>query len=442
MGLIEKIILPQSSQHLLLLKYILVLTFVLFITYSSLLTGSFILSVFLIRKSKKNNNSFYKKLSFELIDIITFNKGIAFSLGIIPLLSTVFCYAQLLHLSGLIIPETILVSTLLFFFALLFIYTYKHSLHIGNVFDFVNNVDNNIVEEDVYNYRIKTNRLLRISSYSGIIFMFLSTYLFIASVEFTQNPERWNYANSYSGIIFSFNSLINYIQFILISLGIASLMLLLKNAKDREVENSYKTFVNKFSLKLSMINIVTLPVIVILTLFTKSKYSLSYNVFNFTLLALIFIFFVSILLYVMYKEDKIKYSFISVYLFIMVIVFLIIKDQYAFNTSAKKHFLKLASNYEEYQKKLFEASGLIEKKVNAEEIFNSKCVACHQFDKKVVGPPYNEVLPKYEGKIEELANFILNPTKINPEYPSMPNQGLKPKEAEALANFLLQTYKK
>jgi len=75
-----------------------------------------------------------------------------------------------------------------------------------------------------------------------------------------------------------------------------------------------------------------------------------------------------------------------------------------------------------------------------EQIYNTKCVACHQFDQRVVGPPYNEVMPKYQGDVEKLKAFILNPVKVNPDYIAMPNQGLKPYEAESAAMFLLKKY--
>ncbi|MEG8947282.1 c-type cytochrome [Rosettibacter firmus] len=442
MELIDKIILPQSAQHLLLLKYILVLTFILFISYASLLFGSFILSIIFEQKSKKQNNLTYKKVSIELIDLITFNKGIAFSLGIIPLLSSAFCYAQLLHLSGLIVTEAIFISTFLFFLALISIYTYKHAIHIKNALDVVKDYNPDGSESDVRNYLLKSSKIINASKILGLIFILLSTYLFIASVEFTQNPEKWTNSNNYSGVIFSFNAFINYIQFILISLGFTSLIILTKNRQAIEQEESYKNFIHNFSLKLGLISTITLPVIITITVITKSKYSLSYNLFSFTLIALILILFVSILLYVMLKQGKINYNFISILLFVLIIAFLIIKDQYAFNIAAKKQFVQLAANYESYQKKLLEETGLLKETISGEEIFNSKCIACHQFDKKVVGPPYNEVLPKYEGKMDELINFILNPVKVNPDYPSMPNQGLKPKEAEAVANYIMNTYKK
>ena len=77
---------------------------------------------------------------------------------------------------------------------------------------------------------------------------------------------------------------------------------------------------------------------------------------------------------------------------------------------------------------------------NSQDIYDAKCIACHRFDTKLVGPAYNDVLPKYDGKREELISFILNPTKINPEFTAMPNQGLKPKEAEAIADYIVKTY--
>jgi len=78
--------------------------------------------------------------------------------------------------------------------------------------------------------------------------------------------------------------------------------------------------------------------------------------------------------------------------------------------------------------------------INGEDIYNGKCIACHRFNEKLVGPAYNEVLPKYENKRDALVGFILNPQKINPEYPAMPNQGLKPKEAEAIADYIVKVY--
>ncbi len=75
-----------------------------------------------------------------------------------------------------------------------------------------------------------------------------------------------------------------------------------------------------------------------------------------------------------------------------------------------------------------------------EQVFNTKCIACHRFDQRLVGPPYNDVLPKYENDLEGLVDFILNPVKVNEDYPMMPNQGLKPQEARAVAQYIMNQF--
>ncbi len=72
-----------------------------------------------------------------------------------------------------------------------------------------------------------------------------------------------------------------------------------------------------------------------------------------------------------------------------------------------------------------------------EQLFNTVCSACHAFDTRVVGPPYNDVLDKYVGDLEGLAGFIFNPSKVDDDYPAMPNQGLRRAEARAVAAYLL-----
>jgi len=47
-----------------------------------------------------------------------------------------------------------------------------------------------------------------------------------------------------------------------------------------------------------------------------------------------------------------------------------------------------------------------------EKVFTERCTACHQFDRKVVGPPYNEVLPKYKDRLGDLEAFIRKPVKV------------------------------
>ncbi|MCH7974410.1 MAG: cytochrome C [Bacteroidetes bacterium] len=74
-------------------------------------------------------------------------------------------------------------------------------------------------------------------------------------------------------------------------------------------------------------------------------------------------------------------------------------------------------------------------------MYNIKCGSCHKFDRKLVGPPHNEVVPKYFDKETQLVAFIRNPARVDPNFPAMPNLGLKPAEAKAVADYVLQKVK-
>jgi cytochrome c len=182
--------------------------------------------------------------------------------------------------------------------------------------------------------------------------------------------------------------------------------------------------------------------IIVISIFVEPKTALSFGMFGITSAALVILLFVSSLFYFMIKESNDAYRTWILYLFIVVFALLIIKDQYSFDTATKLHSEILAANYDAYEKKLNESLGIAAVKINGADIYNGRCIACHSFDHRVVGPPYNETLPQYAGKKADLVKFILNPVKKNPAYPAMPNQGLKPNEAEAVADWLLQNYKK
>jgi cytochrome c551/c552 len=143
----------------------------------------------------------------------------------------------------------------------------------------------------------------------------------------------------------------------------------------------------------------------------------------------------------MYKESKTNLGGSAIFVFLLLFSVIVYKDQLAFDTTSKTEMRELNQEYELYVAKIKDKAGIQEVvEISGEDIYNAKCIACHRFDTKLVGPPYNDVLPKYEGNKDGLVEFILNPVKVNPEYTAMPNQGLKPKEAEAVADYIIKIY--
>ncbi|MBA4405963.1 hypothetical protein C0389_01680 [bacterium] len=457
MDLLNQSVLPQSSHHLLLLKYLLALAYILFIPYVSVLFGSLSFSLFFKGKSEKSGENLFKNFSKDLIDLITFNKSVAFTLGVVPLLSSVFGYAQLLHTTGLNVPEFLLIALLLLNVAILLVYIYKYTFHLKDIFKYAegkkdsgeNETD---LKDELESYSLKTGRLHRRSGFYALIFLTVSVYLFIASVHLAFDTEQWASGNNLLGLLFSLSAWIDFLQFIAGSFAITSAIILYRffrpNTEIILADANYIAFIKNFALQTGLIATICLPVLIVLSLIARPLNTLSFDFFIATAVSLILLLIISVLYYMMLKdsisvptESGVKYGSALIFLLIIVFALLVIKDQFAFDTSTKMQTEILSKEYDAYQLKIQEEMGT-SAPISGLDIYNGRCIACHNFDKKIVGPSYNSTLPKYEGKKDLLVKYILNPVKVNPEYPPMPNQGLKPKEAEAIAEYLLTTYKK
>lgn len=80
-----------------------------------------------------------------------------------------------------------------------------------------------------------------------------------------------------------------------------------------------------------------------------------------------------------------------------------------------------------------------------EEVFKSKCAACHKMEERYVGPPLGTVLSNRTPAF--VMNMILNPDEMVKKHPEvqamlaqfmtpMPNQNLTEEEARAVLEFL------
>ncbi len=447
---LDKSVLPQSLSHLILLKYLLVLTFIIFYTYIGILFGSLSFSLFFRRRAAKTGNKMFQKFSKDLIDQITFNKGVAFGLGLVPLLSSIFCYAQLLHQTNVSVPEYLLVALIFLFGAILLIYTYKYTFHLQDIFKFAETKkielqETESIEDEIKSYEIKTSRLHSKSGFYGLILLVFATYIFTGAIELASDTSRWQDSGFFE-TLGNLSTIVYYLQFLATSVAVTSATIIYYFYRPENPltpkSNEYSTFVKSFALRSGLIATIVLPALVVLTIFVKPLSSLSFGLFTLTSIALMLMLFISSLFYFMIKESHLRYRASVIYMVITVLAFLIIKDQFGFDTSTTEQTAMLAANFAEYESSIAAESGAAPPTISGADIYNGRCIACHSFDHRVVGPPYNQTIPKYVGHKDDLVKFIMNPVKKNPGYPSMPNQGLKPAEADAVAQWLLDHFKK
>src|SRR5437870_3043505 len=96
MDFFDKIVIPPSQNHILLVKYIITISYLLFIPYIGMVLGSTFLSTYFNAMARRTGNNLFSRFARDVIERLTITKNAEFALGIIPMLSITFGYAELL----------------------------------------------------------------------------------------------------------------------------------------------------------------------------------------------------------------------------------------------------------------------------------------------------------------------------------------------------------
>jgi cytochrome c len=391
--------------------------------------GGSLFSVIYDSKGLGNKDNEYIRFAKDILTKLTINIYVGFGLCIIPLLTITFIYAQLLYGADIISINFLAISVILYIIGLILINVYKKI----------------IAKEDT---EIPNKLSKRSIGWLGTLLLFVATFFYVASVTMASNLQNWPFIESIIGFLISKQVWLNFLYFISASFALSGAAVLyfflFWQGGIEEMDEKYSGFVKKFGVGLALISSIVQLFILFLSLTALPRDAFTGSIFLYSTLAIVSIFFTTIFLYAILKNAEIKYAGAVFFLVFLTFTFTIIKDHFAFANTNKERLLVVNLKAEELIKEKYPQ---LEKKevagvVNAEEIFNTRCIACHKYDEKHVGPPYNETIPKYEGDVDKLSKFILNPVKINPEYPDMPNQGLKKEEADALAKFLIEKVQK
>lgn len=440
MNFLDNLVLPQSAEHLQLLNYLLALSLLVLIPYLAVLLGFTFISAIFYRKGISSSNEEYLKISKLLIDSVTFNKVMVLGFGFIPLITTGLILVQVLYLSGVHVENYFYISIISFIVSFLFIYSFKHSLGIYLV---TKTVSNNQSDEIVKDYAEKTKHINKKYPAWGLFFLLISVYFLTSGIQLSTNNILWGTDYNFFSSLLSFSTIFYFLAFLSLSvlLSYSVFIFLLKKNENDFTENYLQEF-SKTGLSGVLISVITYTLFITLRLVFTPYSGLSFDYFLLMIFTFVFLLIIANQSYNMLKELKLKSVNSVLFVTVIVILLSVVQNTSAFSISSNREITKIADKYLIYQDEFKQSLGITTVVISGEEIYKGKCIACHAFDKKVVGPPYNQVLVKYEGKIDDLVKFILNPVKINPDYPAMPNQGVKPAEAKAVAEYILSTYKK
>ncbi len=194
-------------------------------------------------------------------------------------------------------------------------------------------------------------------------------------------------------------------------------------------------------IRLSIASMLVQPAVIVGTLATSPIAGLSGTAFALSGAALLLFFLSAHFVHAYRSEPRAGYAAYAFYALAIGVILLVTRDQLAISNATRDHSLRLVAAYEKELEGLKAKYGVaLAKALSGQEIYDAKCSACHLFDARKVGPAYKDVIPKYAGKKADLLAFIMNPRKVDPAFPSMPNQGLRPTDADSIASFLLAKF--
>ena len=443
MEFLNNFVLPQSAEHIELLHYMLLIVLFLFIPFVSIVFGGVILSVIYRKKAERENNNYYLRLAKEISEITTINKSVGFILGFVPIITAIIIYSQLLHNSDVTNLNYLALSLVFVAIALVLIYSYRYSLSFNRIFNSISktDLDDPNVVEDVNYLSNESQRISQKAGNFGILFLFIGLWFFVTAITIPALYSSWTITN-FIGALFTWEVLSRFIFYLLFAITLTGGMILftfLEDEKKKRIKDeAYSVFVKQKIIRVTFYSAVLIPLFLLISILGLPKASLTGTVFTYAIISLILLFFGYHFLYLLTKEIKGTIAALLFFALIFSVAAFIIGDQKAMASSTKFHSAILSSEFDKYFAELKGEGKTVE--INAADIYQVKCASCHKWDQKLVGPAHMDVLPKYVGKEAQLVAFIRNPVKVDPAYPPMPNPGLKPNEAEAVAQYLLKTY--
>ncbi|HLP57990.1 MAG TPA: c-type cytochrome [Candidatus Deferrimicrobium sp.] len=293
---------------------------------------------------------------------------------------------------------------------------------------------------------------------AAVLLLGLYCFYFIDITSLMVFPEKWFFLKRPLPYpLFSITPLLDFLEFLCLSLIITGAAILFfyfqfyfQGPGKRLPENTpHDAFLKYNGYALILTGALLMPLIILWDLFTLTGYALSIWVFVLTGVMLTVLAFTAyaVVTIIQRKAESLKllrqYSVVIFMVSLLLFGLWIAKDR-ALQTNANLETAAALSGdalktLDEINTKREEqyAKSIVGDEKLGEQIYNDKCSACHSFDRKVLGPPFNNVLTKYLDNQAELEAFLKNPKKIDPQYPAMPNPGLSPIQNKAVVKFLM-----
>jgi cytochrome c len=427
MDFLSHYIIAPSGQHLKLLEFLAIVTYAIHLPYVALVMGSTGVALWLTFSDHEIPNARFARLAEDLLRTFLGRRLTMLVLGVLPLLALPFLYGQwfdgvpMAPIVYIVLP----IPGILMGFVLLWMYRTSFA-----------------GRKNAFNQHMGLGTL-------GLLALMGSYFVLLSAVIRLQDPEKWFRLKNLAILLLNWNVIYKYLFFVHAAFAItgAGMLFFLFRWSDRSTtgDPEYAAFVRKFGAGLGLAFCFALPVFNLLYVFTSPDVALDNTVY---LMAAASVFVCMLAAYMFVGFLRAPHPHHPSAAFIMLLVVFVLSSAFdvrAMANANREHafLLQKASEKETMERdaKIDQAIASASGANVGEETFNKVCSQCHKFNEKLVGPALASVLPKYAGDVAKLKAFLANPTKINPDFPPMPNPGLTSAQIDAVAPYVLEQLK-
>ena len=439
--------LPQPAEHVQLLLLMMNVALVALIPYLGFMLGTALLSAICGRRGRSTGDEPLATFAGVVGSIAAPSKSIVAFLAIIPSLSVVFFLAELLQGTPSIAPGLMgfgclfLIGGSTLYLVSAFLHRqsrllrgYQESLERGQGPGGSHSLGEELASAEQGEERARIY---------GILCLAIASVLVVGAIAVAGDPDSWPRISDVFDLILFGSFGVRYLEFLGIAGAITGIgVVYLVPRKEREPdEPEIGELARRVGTRISTWALVLLPVVMLGSVAVLPAAALSGSVFGTTGLGLILFFAAAHFLYALKRESRPVYATYAFCALAFGMVAVVSRDQLAIRSATGEHAAQLGSAAERDVDELKARLGVVVvKAMTGQEIYDAKCSACHLFDTKKIGPAYKDVVPKYFGRKAQMIAFVMNPVKVDPAFPSMPNQGLRPAEADSIVSFLLAKF--
>jgi cytochrome c len=413
------------------LEVVIVLTFLLHILFVNLMIGGSVLTFLFQLLGRRHPD--YDRLARQIGATITVNKSLAVVLGVGPLLAMNALYTNYFYSANTLTGAAWISIVPLVAVAFLITYAHKYSWD-----------------------RLEEHRGLHIALGGVATLLFLTIpFIFLSNVNLMLFPDEWPDVAGFLSTVTLPNVLPRYLHFIVASLAITGLFLAFYFGRRRfPAEEVFESF-DRASLRRRFLALAfgatALQALAgPLLLLTLPDRGLGWNLLGWVTIG---VAIAAAAAWLMWREMLshrahvgVRLTVIAVLLSYTVLFMGITRHVYREN-ALEPHRNLVAQRMQTYRTQLLaakmrEEAGVVRKADEdlppGKRTFQAVCASCHAPDRRLVGPPLNEIRQIYEGKPDQLIDWVKDPGRKREDYPPMPSIRLQPKQYEAVARYVLE----